>query len=183
MACRQVSNKNISLRIVNLNVLAFFELDQINHPKTNAVNKFILLHISIQKKYSQFRWQRPHLLAHVKAATWFMVSAIHLVRPSRCLTSVQIYQSSNLQIRPQMALYLLILKCLLCSYWTSSWKMIQLSRRILVFWCSNSLRHQPGPYCSHSKIVKPFCFYSYHSKKMQHHQLFYSSNLVTDRLL
>ena len=48
MTCRQVSNKNISLRIVDLNILTFFELDQIDHPKADAVNKFIL-HISFQK--------------------------------------------------------------------------------------------------------------------------------------
>ena len=49
MTCRQVSNKNISLRIVDLNILAFFELDQIDHPKADTINKFILLHISFQK--------------------------------------------------------------------------------------------------------------------------------------
>ena len=43
-----IGNKYIPLAIINLNILAFFKLDQINHPKADAINKFIL-HLPFQK--------------------------------------------------------------------------------------------------------------------------------------
>ena len=120
-----IGDKYIPLAIINLNILAFFQLDQIDHPKTDAINKFIL-HLPFQKKFVSIGLKTkkifvfiellPRLLARVKAVILFTASAVYLVHSSRCFTSVQIYQAANSLIHPQMALYLLILKCLLCSY-------------------------------------------------------------------
>ena len=44
-----IGYKYITLAIIYFHILAFFELDQIDHPKADTINKFILTHISFKK--------------------------------------------------------------------------------------------------------------------------------------